>query len=314
MMNWKIRLVRAGAPQISPDAARACPCGADLSFAPSCRKKRSETEITMKYKMLALDIDGTLTNSKKEITPATRQALYSLQQRGVRVALASGRPAPGIRGAAQALSLAEFSNFILSFNGAKITNCGTGETVYEQVVPAELIPEIYAAALRHHVGIISYEGDGVIAGTPIDPYMELEARINRIPIREVGAFPDYITFPVNKCLMTGDPERLAEVESALQKQFGSGLSIYRSEPYFLELMPPGVDKAKSLERLLAELGLTREEMVCCGDGFNDISMIEYAGLGVAMKNAQTAVRERADYITASNDEDGVVQVIREFFR
>lgn len=267
----------------------------------------------MKYKMLVLDIDGTLTNSKKEITPATRQALYNLQERGIRVALASGRPTPGIREAAETLSLAKFSNFILSFNGAKITNCGTGETVYEQVVPAGLIPEIYAAALKHHVGIISYEGDGVIAGTPIDSYMELEARINHIPIRAVEDFPGYITFPVNKCLMTGDPERLADVELLLQKQFGEALSIYRSEPYFLELMPPAVDKAKSLAKLLAKLNLTCEEAVCCGDGFNDISMIEYAGLGVAMKNAQAAVREKADYITASNDEDGVVQVIDKFF-
>lgn len=267
----------------------------------------------MKYKILVLDIDGTLTNSKKEITPATKEALYGLQKRGVRIAIASGRPTPGTRAAAQTLSLAEFGNFVLSFNGAKITNCGTGETVYEQTLPPHLIPEIYRAAIGYGIGLISYEGDDVIAATPIDPYMELEARINGIAIRRVEDFVNYITFPVNKCLMTGAPEYLAEVERRLLKQFGDALSIYRSEPYFLELMPPGVDKAKSLEKLLARLGLTREECVCCGDGFNDISMIEYAGLGVAMANAQPSVRERADYITATNDEDGIVQVVKEFF-
>ncbi len=92
----------------------------------------------MKYKMLVLDIDGTLTNSKKEITPATRQALYDLQERGVRVAIASGRPTAGTKAAAEALSLARYHNFILSFNGAKITDCGSGETVYEQVLPKRL--------------------------------------------------------------------------------------------------------------------------------------------------------------------------------
>ena len=233
--------------------------------------------------MLVLDIDGTLTNSKKEITPATRQALY------------------------------RYHNFILSFNGAKITDCGSGETVYEQVLPKTVIPEIYRAAIGYGAGLISYEGDDVIAATPIDPYMELEAHINGLLIRRVPDFADYITFPVNKCLMTGAPEYLAELERRMQKQFGERLSIYRSEPYFLEFMPPNVDKAKSLEKLLEKLSLTREETVCCGDGFNDISMIEYAGLGVAMANAQPPVQERADYVTASNDEDGIIKVIEKFF-
>ncbi len=267
----------------------------------------------MKYKMLVLDIDGTLTNSNKEITPATRQALYALQERGGRIAVASGRPTAGTKAAAEALQLAKFHNFVLSFNGAKITDCGSGETVYEQTLPPTVIPEIFRAAIGYGTGLISYEGEEVIAATPIDPYMELEAHINGLLIRRVPDFDNYITFPVNKCLMTGAPEYLAEVERRLQKQFGERLSIYRSEPYFLEFMPPNVDKAKSLEKLLEQLSISREETVCCGDGFNDISMIEYAGLGVAMANAQAPVRARADYITASNDEDGIVRVVEKFF-
>ncbi len=143
--------------------------------------------------------------------------------------------------------------------------------------------------------------------------MELEARINQIPIREIENFPEYITFPVNKCLMTGEPEHLAQVEKALRGQFHGVLNIYRSEPYFLELMPQNVDKATSIDRLAGSIGLTSEQIVCCGDGFNDISMIEHAGLGVAMRNAQEAVLEKADYVTASNDEEGIVQVIERFF-
>ena len=181
------------------------------------------------------------------------------------------------------------------------------------MLPKTVIPEIYRAAIGYGAGLISYEGDDVIAATPIDPYMELEAHINGLLIRRVPDFADYITFPVNKCLMTGAPEYLAELERRMQKQFGERLSIYRSEPYFLEFMPPNVDKAKSLEKLLEKLSLTREETVCCGDGFNDISMIEYAGLGVAMANAQPPVQERADYVTASNDEDGIIKVIEKFF-
>lgn len=268
----------------------------------------------MNYQMLVLDIDGTLTNSKKEITSATKQALLALQEKGIILVLASGRPTAGIRHVAEELELSRFHNYILSFNGAKIINCGTGETIYEKTIPTPLIPEIYQAALTYHAGLISYEGDEVIAATEIDEYMKLEAGINQIPIRRVPDFSSYITFPVNKCLMTGTPEHMKQVEKKLSEQFHGILNIYRSEPYFLELMPQNIDKAHSLSKLLSSLSLTQDQMVCCGDGFNDISMLEYAGLGVAMLNAHELVREKADYITSSNDEDGITQVIRCFFQ
>ena len=112
--------------------------------------------------------------------------------------------------------------------------------------------------------------------------------------------------------MTGDPETLIPVEKRLKNHFHGLLSIYRSEPYFLEIMPQNIDKAASLQRLLGALGLKQEQMICCGDGFNDITMIEFAGLGVAMANAQEVVKKSADYITSSNNEDGIVAVIRKF--
>ena len=91
------------------------------------------------------------------------------------------------------------------------------------------------------------------------------------------------------------------------------ISVYRSEPYFLELVPMGIDKARSLAVLLEKLGMTREEMVAVGDGYNDLSMIQYAGMGVAMANAQEPVRKAADYVTLSNEEDGVAAVVEKFF-
>lgn len=90
------------------------------------------------------------------------------------------------------------------------------------------------------------------------------------------------------------------------------MSVYRSEPFFIEIMPQNVDKASSLDRMLQTVGLTRENAICCGDGFNDISMIKYAGVGVAMGNAQEKVKEAADYITGSNDKDGLVEVMEKF--
>ena len=115
-------------------------------------------------------------------------------------------------------------------------------------------------------------------------------------------------------LVTGDPAVLDQIRKELSKQFHSYLSVYCSDPFFVEVMPAGIDKAHSLLKLLTSIGLTTEQMICCGDGYNDLTMIETAGLGVAMANAQPAVRETADYITKSNDEDGVLHVINEFMR
>ena len=100
----------------------------------------------------------------------------------------------------------------------------------------------------------------------------------------------------------------------LKAQYHGLLSIYRSEPFFLEIMPQNIDKATSLQKLLNSLGMTADEMICCGDGYNDVSMIEYAGLGVAMENAQPIIKESADFITRSNDEDGILHVIDLFMR
>ncbi len=102
---------------------------------------------------------------------------------------------------------------------------------------------------------------------------------------------------------------MEDVEKAGAKEFGGRLSVYRSEDFYVEMMPLGIDKAYGLSRLLDRLGLSRSQMICCGDGFNDISMIKYAGLGVAMDNASDEVKRFANYIAPHCDEDGVVDVI-----
>ena len=122
----------------------------------------------------------------------------------------------------------------------------------------------------------------------------------------------YVTYPVPKFLMMDDGDYLAMVEPRVKAAMGKNFSIYRSEPFFIEIMPKDVNKATSLDHMLEGMGLTRENAICCGDGYNDISMIEYAGTGVAMGNAQPAVKEAADYITGTNDEDGLVEVIDKF--
>lgn len=264
-------------------------------------------------KALVLDIDGTLTNSKKEITPATRQAIQELMKRGQKVILASGRPTPGMRRYEKELELDRYGGYLLSFNGAKIVDCYTGEILYQRILPLTFLPGLYRFAGENGCGLITYLGSDVISAFPPDQYVELEARINGLPVKEAGNFLEFVDFDINKCLMTAEPEKAALFEEQLRERYESRASIYRSEPFFIEIMPQNVNKAASLEKILPVLGVSREDTVCCGDGFNDISMIEYAGVGVAMGNAQQAVKDAADYVTATNDEDGLIQVIEKYF-
>ena len=112
--------------------------------------------------------------------------------------------------------------------------------------------------------------------------------------------------------MMDDGDYLAMVEPRVKAAMGKNFSIYRSEPFFLEILPRGIDKAQSLARLLEILGLDKERMIACGDGYNDLTMIKFAGLGVAMENAVLPVRKAADYITMSNNDDGIAHVVEKF--
>jgi Cof subfamily protein (haloacid dehalogenase superfamily) len=268
----------------------------------------------MGYKMIVLDLDGTLTNSEKKITSKTKEALFRAMEKGVKVVLASGRPTYGIVPIAKELELDQRGGYILSFNGARITDYSNGDVIYQNTIPQHFIPTLISMAKEYHIDYLTYDerGETIITNNPDNIYAEVEAKINRMPLQYVPKMDEAITYPINKMIMLGSGMYLHTIEPRLQRDMEGALSVYRSEPFFLEVMPMGVDKAKSLERLLNHLGMKREEMICIGDGFNDLTMIEYAGLGVAMANAQDAVKEKADYITLSNDEDGVAHVIEKF--
>ena len=130
--------------------------------------------------------------------------------------------------------------------------------------------------------------------------------------RKRDSFKDNLKNPIHKVLITGKPEYVARIIDEFKEPFGDSLSIYRSAPFFIEVMAQGIDKAASLDRLSKSLGIKQEEVIAFGDGYNDLSMIEYAGMGVAMNNAVDGVKERADYITLSNDEDGIAYALNKF--
>ena len=266
----------------------------------------------MDYQMIVLDLDGTLTNSKKEITPRTKEALLRAKEQGKVIVLASGRPTYGIMPLARELGLEDGGGYVLSFNGGRIIDLKSGETVFARELPVSSNAGIAARAKEHGPNLLTYEGDLIITMDKECPYVQKEAVINKLEVKEVKNMENYVNFPVVKFLMLEEGNYLAMVEPKVKAALGRDYSVYRSEPYFLEILPKGIDKAASLERLLARLGLKREQMIACGDGYNDLTMIRYAGLGVAMENAVLPVRAAADYVTASNDCDGIAQVVEQF--
>ena len=267
----------------------------------------------MKY--LILDVDGTLTNSKKELTDKTYEALMDIQEKGNKIVIASGRPTPGIGWIVDRLKLREYGGYALCFNGAKVLDLKNDRIIYQNIFPGEYIAPLYEYALKHDMGMITYEGDTVIHGTRPDDYMRFEANLNFMKLKKIDDFVDYITFDVNKCLFTATPDKAPALENELAEMYKDRLSIYRSEEFFIEAMPLGVDKAASLDKLFTAIGVNVEDTIACGDGFNDMSMIKYAHVGVCMKNGQQVVKEAADYVTEkTNDEDGLVEVIDEFIR
>ncbi len=267
------------------------------------------------YKILALDIDGTLLNSKKEITPEVLNSIESLQKKDIPIVIASGRPAQGISHVASELSLEKKGGYILSFNGGKIIDCKTKEVIYSKTIQKEYYQEIYEYALNlKEASLITYKGDDIITEKPENKYVDVESNVVKMPVVKVDKLLEEIDFLVDKFLLVGEPEYMMSHVKAMSEHFKGRLNVFQSEPFFIEVVPLGVDKAASLEKLLEKLGLKKEELVACGDGRNDVTMIDFAGLGVAMENACDEVKEVADYITSSCDENGVKKVIDRFFK
>lgn len=267
-----------------------------------------------KYKALALDIDGTLLNSKKEVTPRVLEQVRKLQNEKIPVMIASGRPEQGIAHVARAIGMEQYGGYILSFNGGKITEFRTGEVVYNTTIPVEYNKEIitYAAKIPN-AAILTYENGAIITENPENKYVQVESDVVKMPVEKVESMEARAIFPTNKFLITGEPEILRAHVGNMAKAFEGRLNIFLSEPFFIEVVPLRIDKAKSLDYLLGSLGIQKEELVACGDGGNDVTMIDYAGMGIAMANACEEVKAVADFQTVSCDEDGVAVAIETFF-
>ena len=272
----------------------------------------NSSKAKLPFRIIALDLDGTLTNHDKVVTPRTRQALIQAQDDGTVIVLASGRPTYGIVPVAECLEMEKRGGYILSYNGGNIVNAKTGEKLFSQVLPDHVIPQLYEYAKEHGHALLGYAGNEIITEMPDDAYVKEESRINKMNIRKVENLLDAVEPHPTKLLMTGDPADMLKAEEELVNLLGEKMDIFRSAPFFLELVPKGIDKAQSLLRLLDKINLTPADMIAFGDGYNDLSMLKLAGMGVAMENAAPEVRAEADYVTLSNEEDGVAAALDYF--
>ena len=267
-----------------------------------------------RFDLLVLDVDGTLHNSHREISDATKNALIEAQKRGKTIAIASGRSIAGIRQTASAISLEEYGGYVIAYNGTTVINCKTGECIYNQTLPADLIAPVYEEAAKLQVAIMAYRDSAkeiIVAGGVTD-YVAADAAASCVTIRETDQFVKELSFSINKIFVSGEPDKMKEVERILQRKFGSVLNVFRSDPYYVELLPKYTDKGVAVDKLVKYMDITKERVMCVGDSNNDLPMLRYAGMGVAMGNASDRIKEQADYVTDSNDDDGIVKVIEKF--
>ncbi|MRJ47495.1 Cof-type HAD-IIB family hydrolase [Fundicoccus ignavus] len=266
----------------------------------------------MTYKMLVLDIDDTLLNSQHEISPKTFKRLIEFQEAGNYLVLASGRPTASMFETADLLKLNHFNSHIISFNGAVVSAVASRTEIFSQRMDVDEQQEVIDFIQANDLAVIAYTEDGIKVDRE-NEYSHIEGELTGLPWEYDEAYFKSITQPQLKFIGVGDPTICKQLEQDLGGRYGKQTNAVTSKPYFLEFMHEASSKGSSLERLCEHLGIDISQTIACGDGNNDLTMIETAGLGVAMGNATETLKKAADYITASNDEDGIVQVIDKFF-
>ena len=275
----------------------------------------------MNIKAIILDIDGTLLNDQKEITPRTREALIAAQEKGVKLILASGRPTSGMMIHAEALQMEKYHGLLVSYNGSRVTDCQTKEILFNQAIPVAegkaVLEHMKQFDVRPMIDKEEYmyvndvfDGMLVYRGNPIN-IIEYESRGGNYKLCEKADLAAFLDYPINKILTAGDPDYLAANYKAMMAPFEDTLSCMFTADFYFEFTAKGIDKAKALDTVLGPLGIDSQEMMAFGDGHNDISMVDYAGVGIAMDNAVSELKAAADRITSSNNQDGIACILEE---
>jgi len=258
--------------------------------------------------MLVLDMDDTLLTDDHTISDENKEMLALAQEKGVHVILASGRPTPAMVRYAKELNLN--NSYMISYNGAVITDLKEDKIIFEQTLTQQQIHDLYDYSLKSKTHIITYL-DGEVVSETNSEYIDIELNITGLTHNKVANFKDTVQSSAVKCILLEEPSYLKEVEKDLKAEMPH-LSVSMSKPFFLEVAQNGIDKAASIKILAEKLGVLQSEIIAVGNAGNDLTMIEYAGLGVWVDNVTADLRHKANVIVASNNDHGVAEVVRRF--
>lgn len=277
----------------------------------------------MDIRVVIMDIDGTLVGRDGIITKETRETLCRAQDQGVRLVLASGRPISGMLDLARELEMDRHHGICVCYNGSRAVDVESGEVLFNQTMTVE-----EGKAVLHHMKQFSVRplivrGDYAyvenvydcmvnVDGKPFN-MIDHEAHDNHLMLCEVRDLEEFLDWPANKILNIGEAEYLAVHHEEMAAPFKGTLNSMFTAPFYYEFTAKDVDKVKALESVLTPLGYSREEMIAFGDAQNDMAMIRYAGIGVAMGNAVEELKAAADEVTGSCAESGIAQSLKRHF-
>lgn len=267
----------------------------------------------MSIKLIAIDLDATLLNSHHQVTDAVKNAIQLAKEKGVHIVLASGRPYSGIAPFLQQLELDNSHCYCISNNGSVIHKAHNGEHLVEDLL--EFADYQFFESLSREIGVHMHAlADNSIytANKHIHHYTVVDAYLTNTPLIycPVEEMDRQLSF--TKLMMIDHPEVLSERINYIPEDTFDSYSLVRTSPYFLEIYNKTVSKGQALKTLADKLGITHDKIMSIGDHNNDIQMLEYASMSVAMGNAAEHIQKIAKFVTGTNDEDGVATAINKF--
>lgn len=261
------------------------------------------------YRFVAIDLDDTLLSNDLSIHPRNLQALKSAKEKGVHVVLCSGRESASMLKIIEKMDVFDEQDYYISYNGAVVKQI-TGQTVWQDKIEGENLKKLIEIGRKHGV-IVQCYCDSLVVETNDPRVNQYEANtgIEGRRIDDLTALPYSIKMLFNSL----NHQVLEELKQQLEATLGEEYHYFFSKPEYLEVLYKTSNKGLAVEHLTNHLGIVAEEVISIGDSFNDSYMIEFAGLGVAMQNANPKVKEIADYVTENNNNQaGVAEVLEKF--
>lgn len=271
----------------------------------------------MNTKIFFTDLDGTLLNSQKQISPKTYEVLKQWTGLGHKLVLCSGRALDSVAHVWETLGLKDFPNgYLIGCNGGEIYDCGTGTLLCRTSLPLQTVAKIFSMAKKHQVHIQTYNDTHIITREDNEALAFYHRNIHTPAIITEDVFT-YLDKEPCKCLSIElhDKEKLERFRKALMKELGNSITVMYSNPYYLEMIPSSGGKGFGVKWLCNHLNIPLQNALAAGDEHNDISMLQAAGVGIAMRNGTDEVKQIADIVTVTdNDHDGLAPILEQYMK